>query len=77
MQCILLVLLLVPVNYVLPDDVLMMVSYTGKKLSICFYVKDKTDFDHKHDIVYYPSVQRNLVRMFMVGTLTPIFLNTV
>ena len=55
----------------------MMASYTRKKLSICFYVKDKTDFDHKHDIVYYPSVQRNLVHMFMVGTLTPIFLNTV
>ena len=41
------------VNHALPDDVKMMVSYTGKNLSTCFNVKDKTVFNHEHDIVYY------------------------
>ena len=31
----------------------MMVSYTGKKLSICFNVKEKMVFNHEHDIVYH------------------------
>ena len=38
------------VNCALPDNVKMMVSYTGKKLSKYFNVKDKTVFN---DIVYY------------------------
>ena len=41
------------VNRALPDDVKMIVSYTGKTLSTCFNVKDKTVFNHEHDIVYY------------------------
>ena len=41
------------VNRALPDDVKMIVSYTGKILSTCFNVKDKTVFNHEHDIVYY------------------------
>ena len=31
----------------------MMVSYTGKKRSTCFNVKDKTAFNHENDIVCY------------------------
>ena len=45
-------------NCAQPDDVKLIVSYTGKKLSICFNVKDKTVFNHEHDIVYdteYPE----------------------
>ena len=30
-----------------------MFSFTGKKLSTCFNVKDKTFFNHEHDTVYY------------------------
>ena len=41
------------VNCVLPDDVKMTVSYTGKKISAYFNMKDKTVFNHEHDIVYY------------------------
>ena len=29
-----------------------MVSYTDKKLSTCFNVKDKTVFNYEHDFVY-------------------------
>ena len=39
------------VNRALPDDVKIIVSYTGKKLSACFNVKDKTVFNH--DNVFY------------------------
>ena len=31
----------------------MVVSYTVEKLSTCFNVKDKTAFNHEHDIAYY------------------------
>ena len=41
------------VNCTLPDDVKMIASYTGKKLGICLNVKNKTVFNHEHDIVYY------------------------
>ena len=41
------------VNRVLPDDVKMIVSYTGKKLSTCFNVKNTTVFNHEHDMIYY------------------------
>ena len=39
-------------NRALPDYAKMMVSYTDKKLSSCFNVKDKTVFNHKI-FVYY------------------------
>ena len=41
------------VNCALPDNVKMIVSYAGKKLSTCSNVKDKTVFSHEHDIVYH------------------------
>ena len=28
-------------------------AYTGKKLRTCFNVKDRSKFDHQHDVVYY------------------------
>ena len=65
MQSILLVLRQKQVNCALPDDVKMIVSYTGKKLGTCFNVKDKTVFNHEHGIVSTLSVQRNLVHMIM------------
>ena len=43
------------INRALPDDIKMMVSYTGKKLSTCFNVKDKTVFSNENDIVYYTN----------------------
>ena len=37
------------VEHTLPHDVKVMVSYVGKKLNICFNVKDKTVFNHEHE----------------------------
>ena len=38
--------------------------YTGTKLSFNFQIKDKTKFDHKHDLVYYvkcPECQEDYI----------------
>ena len=32
------------------------VTYTGKKLSTCFNIKDQAKFEHQHDIVYHGNV---------------------
>ena len=37
----------------LPDDIKTIISYKSTKLSTKFPVKDKTDFQHKHNVVYY------------------------
>ena len=37
----------------LPDDIKTIISYKSTKLSTKFPVKDKTDFQHKHYVVYY------------------------
>ena len=35
-----------------PSTVKANVRFTGKNLSTCFQIKDKTKFEHKHDIIY-------------------------
>ena len=37
----------------LPNNIETIVVYTGTKLCSNFQIKDKTKFDHKHDLVYY------------------------
>ena len=37
----------------LPDHINTQVTYTGKKLSTCFNIKDQTKFEQQHDIVYH------------------------
>ena len=37
----------------LPDDIKTTISYKSMKLSTKFPVKNKTDFQHKHNVVYY------------------------
>ena len=31
----------------------MQVTFTGEKLSTQFNVKDRTEFEHKHDVIYF------------------------
>ena len=40
---------------ILPDNAKTRVTYTGQKLSVKFQIKDKTKYQHKHDLVYYCS----------------------
>ena len=37
----------------LPNNIETKVVYTGTKLDSNFQIKDKTKFDHKHDLIYY------------------------
>ena len=37
----------------LPNNVKTQVTFTGQKLSTQFNVKDRTKFEHKHDVVYF------------------------
>ena len=40
-----------------------MVTYESKKLASKFPVKDKIDFQHQNNVVYYGNVQTPTVKM--------------
>ena len=41
------------VNKILPENVKVQTAFTGKQLrSSCLKTKDKTKFEHQHDIIY-------------------------
>ena len=42
----------------LPNNVKMQVTFTGQKLSTQFNVKDRTKFEHKHDVIYFRKCSR-------------------
>ena len=39
-------------NKILPENVKVKTTYTGKQLSSCFRTKDKTKFKRQQDIIY-------------------------
>ena len=41
------------VNIILPKNVKVQTAFTGKRLSSCFKTKDRTKFEHQHDIIYH------------------------
>ena len=40
------------VNKILPKNIKVQTAFTGKRLSSCFKAKDRTKFEHQHDIIY-------------------------
>ena len=55
------------VSKLLPEHTKLEITFTGKKLNSCFSIKDKTKFEHQHDLVYFvnctePSCRDNCVR---------------
>ena len=40
------------VNKIPPENVKVQTAFIGKRLSSCFKTKDKTKFEHQHDIIY-------------------------
>ena len=40
------------IKRLLPSNIKVQVSFTGNKLSSCFNIKDKTKFEHRHDVIY-------------------------
>ena len=41
------------VKKLLPNNTKIEVAFKSTKLSSCFNVKDKTDFEHNHDLIYH------------------------
>ena len=39
-------------KHLLPTNIRTKIGFTGSKLSTCFQLKDKTKFEHNHDIVH-------------------------
>ena len=40
------------IKRLLPSKIKVQVSFTGKKLSSCFNINDKTKFEHRHNVIY-------------------------
>ena len=43
------------VNKILPENVKVRTDFTGKRLSSCLKIKDRTKFEHQHDLTYQVS----------------------
>ena len=41
------------VRKLLPKKSRLQITYTGKKLSSQFNIRDKTNFEHQHDLIYH------------------------
>ena len=51
----------------LPETVNAQIAYTGRKLSACFQIKDKSKFDHQHDLVYHAKCPSELCDENYIG----------
>ena len=40
------------IKRLLQSNIKVQVSFTGNKLNSCFNIKDKTKFEHRHDVIY-------------------------
>ena len=53
-------------NKRLPNNVQTQVTSTGQKLSTQFNVKDRTKFEHKHDVIYFGKCpEKNLTDNYL------------
>ena len=55
------------ISKLLPPEIKTQLAYTGKKLSTCFNVKDQSNFDHQHDVVYYADCPNEAFRENCIG----------
>ena len=51
----------------LPEHTKLGITLTGKKLNSCLSIKDKTKFEHEHDLVYYVNCTEPSCRDSYVG----------
>ena len=45
----------------------MQVSFTGSKHSSCFSIKDKTKFEHRHDVIYLRTCPETMCNDNYIG----------
>ena len=48
------------VHKLLPENANTQISNTERKFSICFQIKDKSKFDHQHNLVYHSKCPSEL-----------------
>ena len=51
----------------LPEHTKLKITFKGKKPNSCFSIKDKTKFEHQHDVVYYVNCTEASCRDNNVG----------
>ena len=54
----------------LPDNIEIDLAFQGKQLSSCFNIKGKTEFLHKHDLVYHAEYPKESCNDNYVGETT-------
>ena len=59
------------VSKLLPKRTKLEITFTGKKLNSCFSIKDKTSFEHQHDLMYYVNYTEPSCRDNYVGETGP------
>ena len=55
------------IHKLLPETINTQIAYTGKKLSTCFQIKDKSKFDHQRDLVYHAKCPSELCDENYIG----------
>ena len=51
----------------LMETVNIQIAYTGRKLSTCFQIKDKSKFDNQNDLVYHANCPSELCDKNYIG----------
>ena len=55
------------VSKLVPEHAKLEITFTVKKLNSCFSLKDKTSFDHQHDLIYYVNCTKPSCRDDFIG----------
>ena len=55
------------VSKLVPEHTKLEITFTGKKVNTCFSIKDKTSFEHQHDLIYYANCTKPSCRDNYVG----------
>ena len=55
------------IKRLLPSNIKVQVSFTGNKLSSCFSIKDKTKFEHRHNVIYLGTFPETMCNDNYIG----------
>ena len=55
------------VSKLVPEHAKLEITFTGKKRNSCFSIKDKTSFEHQHDLIYYVNCTKPSCRDDFIG----------
>ena len=55
------------IKRLLPSNIKVQVCFTGNKLSSSFNIKDKTKFEHRHDVIYLETCPERTSNDYYIG----------